>query len=78
LGRGAPDPGAQALITTFESGIASYKAQAWDQAIALFDRVRRELKPDDYASEMYIERCEQMRAEPPGAAWDGTYTMTTK
>ncbi|HET6346590.1 MAG TPA: adenylate/guanylate cyclase domain-containing protein, partial [Myxococcota bacterium] len=30
LGRGAPDPAAQALITTFESGIASYKAQAWD------------------------------------------------
>ena len=78
MGRGKADLSATGVITTFESGIARYKEQKWDEAISLFQKVRTELKPEDYASEMYIERCEAMRAEPPGEAWDGVYTMTTK
>jgi adenylate cyclase len=78
LGKGKPDAGAKALIETFESGVAAYKTQQWDQAISIFDKVRNELKPNDYASTMYIERCEEYRAQPPGDGWDGVYVMKTK
>jgi adenylate cyclase len=78
LGKGKPDASAKALIETFHSGIAAYKAQQWDQAIALFDQVRTDLKPNDFASTMYIERCEVYRAQPPGPEWDGVFTMKTK
>ncbi|MBI5508359.1 MAG: adenylate/guanylate cyclase domain-containing protein [Deltaproteobacteria bacterium] len=78
LGRGKPDPTQQELITTFESGMALYKAQKWDEAVAAFTKVRTTLKPNDFASSMYIDRCEHMKAEPPGEGWDGVYTMKTK
>lgn len=78
LGRGKAEPKVQEFITAFEGAIDLYKKQQWDNAIALFERVRKELRPEDYASEMYIERCQEMKAEPPGPDWDGVYTMTTK
>ena len=78
LGKGKIPTNKQPFITTFERAIATYKAQRWDEAIALFNEVRGNLKPNDYCSAMYIERCEQMRANPPGEDWDGVYTMTTK
>jgi adenylate cyclase len=78
LGRGEPPPLAKQLIESFHAGVAAYKKQDWDGAVLLFDKVRKELKPNDYASTMYIERCEGLRANPPGADWDGVYTMTTK
>ena len=48
------------------------------EAIALFDKIRTALKANDFASTMYIKRCETMRESPPGPGWDGVYTMTTK
>ena len=78
LGRGAPTQTVQALITLFEQGVALYRQQRWDDAIDVFTKIRKDIRPDDYPSEMYLERCQQMRQEPPGAAWDGVYTMKTK
>lgn len=78
LGKGEAPAATQALITAFEEGIRLYKAQEWDAAIAQFDKVRKEIKPNDFASNMYIERCEAMRQNPPGVDWDGVFTMTTK
>jgi len=78
LGKGKPSEEAAKLIEVFEHGIQSYKRQEWEQAINLFNNVRGELKPNDFASTMYIKRCETMRENPPGEGWDGVYTMTTK
>jgi adenylate cyclase len=76
-GKDAP-PETAPIITTFHQGIAAYRGQKWDDAIALFEMVKTKHKPNDYGSEMYIERCLEMRKEPPGGDWDGVYTMTTK
>ncbi len=79
IGKGKePPPETAQLITTFHQGIACYRGQKWDDAIALFETVKTKLKPEDYASEMYIERCLEMKKESPGDGWDGVYTMTTK
>ncbi len=78
LGRGEPQGQEAEAMQSFAQGITHYKDQDWEQAIALFSAVRDELKPNDFASNMYVQRCEAMRENPPGAGWDGVFTMTTK
>lgn len=78
LGKGTASEDQQQFIQTFEQGLAHYKGQEWEKAIQLFEKVRTELRANDFASTMYIQRCETMRENPPGEGWDGVYTMTTK
>jgi adenylate cyclase len=65
------------MVQTFESGLTLYREQQWNDAISMFRTVLNS-KPDDYASEMYIERCEECRKNPPPKQWDGVYVMTSK
>jgi len=67
----------EGYIKTFEEGLANYKQGLWDDAILSFKRVL-EIHPGDYPSEMYIERCENLKQNPPEDGWDGVYTMTKK
>lgn len=76
-GKGRPQGAEEQFLMAFEKGIALYKAQKWDEGIATF-RACLEMNPTDYCAKKYIERCESMKAEPPGADWDGVYTMKTK
>nr|HID58759.1 CHASE2 domain-containing protein [Desulfobacterales bacterium] len=61
----------------FQMGIASYKRQDWDLALKYFSRVL-DIAPDDQPARLYIERCHELRANPPGKDWDGVFTMTKK
>ncbi len=78
LGRGKPTGAMSEMVHTFEKGLGLYKSQQWDDAIQCFEAVRQNHQPNDYASTMYIERCQAMKANPPAPDWDGAYTMTTK
>lgn len=78
LAKGRPQGVLKKFIDNFEHGIALYKQQRWDEAIEVFQRVHQEVKKGDYASKLYVERCEAMKANPPGDDWDGVFTMTTK
>jgi adenylate cyclase len=65
------------MVQTFESGLTLYREQQWKDAISMFRTVLNS-KSDDYASGMYIERCEECRKNPPPKHWDGVYVMTSK
>ena len=78
LGKGPPPLDSKRLIEEFERALKLYRAQEWDEAIAVFDLIRTEIKIDDGPSSMYIQRCQRLKLSPPGEHWDGTYTMTTK
>ncbi|MBP6673176.1 MAG: adenylate/guanylate cyclase domain-containing protein, partial [Bacteroidetes bacterium] len=65
------------MVQTFEAGLKLYREQHWNDAVSMFKTVLN-LKPDDYASSMYIERCNECRKHPPAKDWDGVYVMTTK
>lgn len=60
----------------FESAVADYLAQRWDDAETklrrLHDRQPRKLY------EVYLERIAHFREVPPAADWDGVYTFTSK
>ena len=64
-------------IASFQKGIELYKSQQWDEAIQVFENVNA-MDQTLYAAQLYIERCRELKADPPGSDWDGVFTMTTK
>lgn len=65
------------FIDNFEKGLALYRAAKWDEAIAAFQKTLN-IRPEDAASLLYIERCKNLKENPPPAPWDGVFTMTRK
>ncbi|MDZ4085061.1 MAG: adenylate/guanylate cyclase domain-containing protein, partial [Bdellovibrionales bacterium] len=73
----APDGQLLALLPEFEKGFRLYHERKFDEAVVAFTAALN-TKPDDECSQLYIERCNEYLAEPPGNDWDGVYTMKTK
>ena len=69
-------PNLMDVVNDFRDGISSYRRGAWDAAIGCFQRCLRS-HPADALSATYVERCEQLRADPP-ETWDGVWVMTSK
>lgn len=74
------------LRDRFHEGLALYKNQQWDAAIATFQQ-SLELEWQRYPdlkdkktnpSLVYIERCQAFKDNPPPENWDGVYTLTSK
>ena len=63
-------------VHDFRAGIDAYREGGWDRAIASFERCLR-ANPADALASTYIDRCQQLRADPP-EQWDGVWVMTTK
>ncbi len=55
--------------------LACYRKQQWDQALELINRCRKLANGFDVAGlyDMYVERIETYRADPPPPDWDGVY-----
>jgi adenylate cyclase len=73
----APDGQMLTLLPEFEKGFRLYHERKFDEAVVSFTAALN-TKPDDECSQLYIERCNEYLAEPPGNDWDGVYTMKTK
>jgi len=71
------DRGLGAMLEHYEAGFAAYRAMAWDDAEQAFLAALRAL-PGDGPSAMYVERCRAFAKAPPGADWDGVWTLTSK
>lgn len=65
------------IIQTFERALGFYKERRWDEAIELFRRVI-EVCPDIYASELYVNRCVDLKRNPPPPDWDGVFSIGVK
>jgi adenylate cyclase len=65
------------IIDRFNQGISLYKAQEWDDAIKVFEDISA-MDPNLYATQVYIDRCLDLKNNPPPPEWDGVYIMTTK
>jgi adenylate cyclase len=63
--------------TLHNTGMEHYYKREFDQAIRYFQDVRK-IVPDDYASELMIDRCRQFKATPPPADWNGVEIMKEK
>jgi adenylate cyclase len=60
--------------------LAAFRTQRWDDALGLIERCRKVANGFgvDGLYDMYAERIETYRAEPPPADWDGVYTAESK
>jgi adenylate cyclase len=60
----------------FRDGLSKYRSGDFAGARELITKVL-ELNPSDKAAKLYIERCDQLIANPP-AHWDGVWVMESK
>ena len=70
-------PNLMEVVGFFKHGISRYRAGQWDKAIAAF-REALKANPDDYLSQMYIDRCEVLKTTQPEGPWDGVWVMKEK
>ncbi len=70
-------PNLMDVLGNFNEGVKIYRGQDWDRAAGFFAKAL-EANPDDTLSQTYIDRCNLMKANPPGDEWDGVWIMKDK
>lgn len=60
----------------FEASLAFYRKQKWDAAEKGFSELIKDYKDD--ASEIFLERVEAFKKNPPPKDWDGVFHRTSK
>ena len=70
-------PNLMNVVNQFKDGVTKYRGGKWDAAINAFREALR-LNPADKLSEIYIERCEKLKLDPPQGEWDGVWVMEKK
>jgi len=63
-------------LKLWNQALRAYRAQAWDQAEVMLLNLTR-ISPC-YLYDLYGERIQHLRREPPGENWDGVTTFETK
>jgi len=64
-------------VRLYEAGLASYRARDFNEAIEAFEKVL-DLRKQDHASALMVERCKRALAAPAGENWDDTAIALTK
>jgi adenylate cyclase len=82
LGRAevAQDPRCGELRDLNAQMLAHFRKQQWDETLNVIDRCRKAAEGFDVVGlyDMYVERIETYRADPPGPDWDGVYEAESK
>jgi len=70
------------LLELYNQGISYYYNQQWDKAVEAFT-ASESLEPfKSFASRtpsgIFVKRCGEYKAAPPGRNWDGVYNLTSK
>jgi adenylate cyclase len=66
-----------AMTEHFTAGLYLFRSREFDKAIGEFRKAIAAV-PEDYPSQLYIERAERYLAVPPPADWDGVFTLESK
>jgi adenylate cyclase len=70
------------VITKFDLAKFTFRERKWDEAATLFkeaSQISSTLTGQaDEPSEIYLERCEEFKNNPPGEHWDGSIEMRKK
>jgi len=61
------------LIENYEKGLNEYRKRDWDRAIGFFTK-----NPEDKASKIFTQRCEEYKKNPPAEDWDMVWRLKEK
>ena len=64
-------------INNYKQALKNFRKQDWDKAELDFFNLNRAY-PDRFLYQVYQQRIEYYRKEPPGENWDGAFTHTSK
>jgi adenylate cyclase len=78
IGKGPIPPQVAAFVGPFEKGFGHFQAQRWDEADAAFKAAVAARPGGDPPSQVYLERIEHFRIDPPPPDWDGVFEFKTK
>ncbi|MBN1104937.1 MAG: GAF domain-containing protein [Deltaproteobacteria bacterium] len=70
-------PNIMEVLQHFRMALAKYRQGKWDEACSAFQRILA-LNPDDQVSHMYVQRCQFLKANPPGKEWHGVWVLSNK
>ncbi|MCF6290532.1 MAG: adenylate/guanylate cyclase domain-containing protein [Desulfobacterales bacterium] len=73
----ALDPPILEEVAVFAELLTHYRAMAWNEAEKLLDRLQAGA-PDSMLYQLYRERINYVRANPPDEGWDGVFRFHTK
>jgi len=73
---GSVDQSVSADLESWRQALAAYRAQDWDRAESILNGL--EAARPHYLYNLYLERIEAYRTEPPPTDWDGVTTFETK
>jgi adenylate cyclase len=76
-GRGAAPHAHRPLLEHYARGLSLYREQRFATARLSFEECLQ-LHPEDGPALLFVARCDEMTAAPPGEGWDGVYSMTHK
>lgn len=65
------------LLKFYNVGLVAYKQRKWDEAILAFEKALQ-IDKTDGPSELYLQRSQDFKLNPPPADWDGVFVMKTK
>lgn len=71
------DEQSRADLLHYEQALVFFRAQAWDDATAIFDRLQQH-EPDKRLYALYQERILHFRAAAPAPDWDGVHEFEQK
>lgn len=74
---GKEDKAIRDELKLYRETLKLYRNQNWDIAEMQFINLRN-MNPERYLYQMYIERIAYFRQNPPGSDWDGVFTFKTK
>ncbi|SFN17685.1 AAA family ATPase [Variovorax sp. OV329] len=66
-----------ASLERYRQACAAFYSREWSEARAGFEAVLKAC-PDDSAARAYLQRCDVLLADPPGADWTGVLQMDRK
>ena len=66
-----------ASLECYDKGLGHYRAREWRNAITMFEKALS-LFPNDYPSQLYIERSKVYLATPPPDDWNGVFILQSK
>ncbi len=70
-------PNLSELLQCYRNALAHYREREWDKAMAALNECLK-LNAADKLSQLYLQRAQWMKANPPGENWDGVWVLQAK